>query len=216
MYINGIKKFILVEMNKFLYICHKTKNMKRYLLLILIICTSFVVPSPEKDYKEKADELREMAKRESYNTEKAILVDYSIPSGKRRLFIYNLKTDEIEKGFLVAQGDGCPDRNGVPTFSNEIGSNCSSVGISLLGGRDYSNWGIKVKYWLEGKSYTNSNMRKRVVVLHSWKGIPDKEVYPFDIPRSQGCFTVSNKTMKHLDKLIQKQENKRILIYSFK
>ena len=186
---------------------------KLFLLFIIIVSTSFFLPfNTTKDYTEKIKSVKEMAAIHSYNTNYTILVDYSIPSGKNRLFLYNLYTKKIEKSFLVAHGDGCPNN----TFSNKVGSNCSSEGIAVINGRDYSNWGINVKYWIDGLDYTNSNLRKRVVVLHSWWGIPNIETYPFSIIESQGCFTVSNNTMRYLDKFIQKQKNKNILIYSFK
>jgi len=187
-----------------------------FLLFILIVSTTFILPNNNRNYSKEVSKIKTIVSANTYNQKYTILVDYSIPSGKKRLFIYNLHTDRINKKFLVAQGDGCLPKNGNPTFSNEIGSNCSSLGIAVLGGRDYSKWGINVKYWLDGKSNTNSNFRKRVVVLHSWWGIPDDEVYPFNIPKSQGCFTVSNSTMRYLDNFIRKQENKKIIIYSFK
>jgi hypothetical protein len=186
---------------------------KLFLLSIIIVSTSFFLPfHVSKDYTGNIIDIKETIENSSYNTNYTILVDYSIPSGKNRLFLYNLYTEEIEKSFLVAHGDGCPNT----TFSNEVGSNCSSEGMSVINGRDYSNWGINVKYWVDGLDHTNSNLRKRVVVLHSWWGIPNIEIYPFPIVESQGCFTVSNNTMRYLDKFIQKQENKKILIYSFK
>lgn len=186
---------------------------KLFILFILIVSTSFNSLESVKTYNE---EISELPLEQGYNSDYVFLVDYAIPSGKRRFFIYNLKTREIEKRFLVAHGSGCPSINGVPTFSNVVGSNCSSRGLMVLGERDYSRWGIGIKYWLDGKDKSNSNVRKRVIVLHSWGGIPDREVFPFTIAESQGCLTVSNRTMRYLDRFIQKQDNKRILIHSFK
>jgi len=59
---------------------------------------------------------------------------------------------------------------------------------------------------------SNSNLEKRVVVLHSWYGIPDEEIYPKTIIQSEGCPTVSDKTLIYLDSLIRKQPNKSLLV----
>ncbi len=85
------------------------------------------------------------------------------------------------------------------------------MGLTVLGKRDNSKWGIIVKYWLKGLEETNRNLDIRIVVIQSWQGIPDQEVFPKTIVQSEGCPTVSDKTMKYLDELIIKQTNKKIL-----
>lgn len=189
----------------------------KYILLILIAISSLVfIFKGEKDYSKEANRAAVIAKIGDYNTDYAILVDYSLHSGKKRLFLYNLKLGRIEKAYLVAHGEGYDSDKITPNFSNKVGSLTSSEGLGVLGSRAYSGWGIHVKYWIDGLEDTNSNMRRRVVVLHSWEGIPEYEVYPLTIQRSQGCFTVANSTMRELDKFIQKQHNKNIIIYTFK
>jgi hypothetical protein len=68
-----------------------------------------------------------------------------------------------------------------------------------VGKRDYSSWGINVKYWLHGLEKTNANAENRVVVLHSWDAVSNDEVYPQVSPLSWGCPAVSNEFMKKLD-----------------
>ncbi|MBI6115980.1 murein L,D-transpeptidase catalytic domain-containing protein [Salegentibacter maritimus] len=168
-------------------------------------------------YNEEIEEIKSTLKNANYNNEYCFLVDFSLHSGKKRMFLYNLKTQKIERSFMVAHGEGCGQENGTPeTFSNIPNSLCSSEGMAVIGNRDYSNWGINIKYWLEGLDKTNNNMRKRVVVIHSWSGIPDFSIYPFKIVQSQGCFTMSNSALTYLDNFISKQDNKRILFYTFK
>lgn len=190
----------------------------KYTILIVVAVFSFLmlIKGEERSYLKEARKAEVVARIGNYNTDYAILVDYSLHSGKNRLFIYNHKTDKIEKGYLVAHGEGNNSGLITPNFSNEVGSLSSSEGLAVLGERSYSGWGIHVKYWLDGLENTNDNMRRRIVVLHSWKGIPSFETYPLPTLNSQGCFTVSNKTMKELDKFIQKQNNKKIIIYTFK
>jgi len=169
------------------------------------------------NYKAQVEMINEKLKGSDYNKDYFVLVDFALHSGKKRMFLYDLKTGTVESSFMVAHGEGCGEENGSPTtFSNIPNSLCSSEGLAVIGKRDYSNWGINIKYWLEGLDDTNNNMRKRVVVIHSWSGIPDFSIYPFKIVQSQGCFTMSNNALTYLDKFISKQENKRILFYTFK
>lgn len=133
------------------------------------------------------------------------------------MFVVDMERGEIPEGFqgLVAHGSGCGQQDGVPSgFSNVPNSNCSSLGLSVIKRRDYSNWGRNYKYWLKGLDATNDRMMDRVVVLHGWEGIPDQETYPNPIVQSEGCFTVSVDFLDRLDELIQ-HEPKKLLLFSF-
>ncbi len=191
------------------------------LLLIAFLLLWFYYINSVNDnvhcYNEEIEGVKSTLKNANYNNEYCFLVDFSLHSGKKRMFLYNLRTQKIERSFMVAHGEGCGQENGIPArFSNMPNSLCSSEGMAVIGGKDYSNWGINIKYWLEGLDATNNNMRKRVVVIHSWSGIPDFSIYPFKIVQSQGCYTMSNNALTYLDKFISIQENKRILFYTFK
>ena len=72
-----------------------------------------------------------------------------------------------------------------------------------MGKRDFSSWGIKVKYWLTGLDETNNNAQNRVVVLHSWNAVANKEIYPRYSPLSWGCPAVSDNFMRTLDTKLQ-------------
>ena len=199
--------------------------MKNFLLglfmaSILLTCWLVYINSTNDaghKYKTQIQNLQSKILASNYNDSYGFLVDFSIPSGKKRMFLYNLRTGKIEKSFMVAHGEGCGQEGGSPvSFSNVPNSLCSSEGLAVIGERDYSNYGINIKYWLEGLDKTNNNMRKRVVVIHSWEGIPDFSIYPFKIVQSQGCFTVSNNALSYIDKFISQQENTKILLYAFK
>ena len=96
-------------------------------------------------------------------------------------------------------------------FSNLDKSHCSSSGKYKVGKRDYSSWGIKVKYWLEGLDETNSNAQNRVVVLHSWNAVADKEIFSRYSPLSWGCPAVSDNIMQTLDAKLQATEKPVLL-----
>lgn len=152
-------------------------------------------------------------KNKQYNKDYTIVIDYSIHSGLKRGFLFKNNDNTLIESFLVAHGGGSGEKDGLPnSFSNQHNSNQSSLGVAVLNGRDYSNWGINIKYWIKGLESSNSNLEKRVVVLHSWEGIPDYNTYPLPIAQSQGCPTVSNNTMIFLDSFIKSQSNKNIII----
>ena len=91
-----------------------------------------------------------------------------------------------------------------PVFSNVEDSHCSSLGKYRIGERGKSQWGIGVKYSLYGLEKTNKLAMKRAIVLHSWKSVPDKEVFPDGTPEGWGCPAVSNNFMKKIDAILQK------------
>jgi hypothetical protein len=80
-----------------------------------------------------------------------------------------------------------------------------------IGTRDYSSWGINVKYWLHGLEESNESAVKRVVVLHSWNAVKNNEVYPKFAPLSWGCPAVSNEFMEKLDTRLKKSEKPVLL-----
>jgi len=186
--------------------------------LILLFSLVIFIYCGEKEeytvaYQRETLKTCENASNNNFNKDFYFLVDYGIHSGLKRGFLINIKNNNIEKSFLVAHGGGLGEKDGLPEgFSNNVGSNASSLGYAVINGRGYSNWGVKIKYWLEGIENSNLNLKKRVVVLHSWEGIPDDNVFPNSIVQSQGCPTVSNKTMIYIDNFIKSQENKKILI----
>lgn len=153
----------------------------------------------------------------NYNNSYYFLLDFSIHSGKNRFFIYDFKQQKITKSALVTHGS-CDVFERNPTalekakFSNRNNSHCSSKGKYKIGKRDYSSWGINVKYWLHGLESTNNKAVERVVVLHSWSIVSDEEIFPNYSPLSWGCPAVSDNFMKHLDEKL-KQSAKPVLLW---
>ena len=137
-----------------------------------------------------------------------IVVDYSIHSGKNRMFVLNNK-DSVLFETLVAHGIKSGVGAYATKFSNVTGSNKSSLGLASVGKKDYSNYGLNFKYWLHGLDQTNSNLKQRVIVIHSHESIPNEEIYPKEIVNSEGCYTISNQSLLRLEKLI---ENKKTIL----
>lgn len=170
-----------------------------------------------KDYSEFNKEAKAFCKENKFNEEYYFLVDLSLHSGKNRFFIYDFNTNKMLDKNLVTHGscDQFEENSNKwekVKFDNRVESHCSMKGKFKIGKRDYSSWGINVKYWLHGLEDTNNNAVKRVVVLHSWNAVKNKEIYPRYSPLSWGCPAVSNEFMQKLDNLLQ-QTQKPVLLW---
>jgi len=156
----------------------------------------------------KIAEAKEFCKENSYNQDFCILIDMSIHSGKKRFFILNLKTKEIEKSYLVSHGCGnslwqrdLTKTN--PIFSNVENSYSSSLGKYKIGDRGWSNFGVNINYRLHGLEASNSNANDRDIVFHSWNAVSDKELYPNGTPEGWGCPAISNNAFLEIDPLLR-------------
>lgn len=187
--------------------------MMRILLLVfiqLISCSGSNAGDdiPAKDYSGKHTEALAFCKQKKYCEDYYFLIDLSVHSGKNRFYVYDFKQKKIVDQNLVTHGscDAFQDNDTKykkVKFSNLDDSHCSSSGKYKVGKRDYSSWGIKVKYWLEGLDETNSNAQNRVIVLHSWNAVANKEIFPRYSPLSWGCPAVSDNFMQTLDAKLQ-------------
>lgn len=197
--------------------------MKKYLsfLFVTIICCTNISLKDEssttKDYTSYHKEALQFCKDNNFNEDYYFLLDMSIHSGKNRFFIYDFIGSDITDKKLVTHGscdkfEENPEKWEKAKFSHKENSHCSMKGKYKIGKRDYSSWGINVKYWLHGLEDSNKTAVKRVVVLHSWEAVKDKEVYPKYAPLSWGCPAVSNEFMKELDEKL-KVTTKPVLLW---
>jgi len=187
----------------------------------LLLLTSCLNPIENQDryhlkIEKKSREALSYINSNNYNNKFCLLADFSIPSGKNRLFVWSFDSSKVILESLVSHGSGPSQWSSdyskeKPTFSNVVDSHCSSLGKYKIGKRGWSNWGIHVNYKLHGLEPTNDNAYKRVVVLHSWDAIPEKEIYPRGCPESWGCPAVNNDVMKKLDQLLQSSSKPTLL-----
>jgi hypothetical protein len=93
------------------------------------------------------------------------VIDFSRHSGKKRFFVIDMKSGMVEP-HVVAHGSGSDSNNDglAEKFSNESGSNASSLGFYLAAETYSGKWGRSMR--LDGLSKTNSNARVRAVVIH--------------------------------------------------
>jgi L,D-transpeptidase-like protein len=217
-----MKNFTAVKIipEKHCYLLTKPITMKNLLifgLLALMCCNNSEMPAPPKDYSAFETEALTYCKANNFNEDYFFLIDLSIHSGKNRFFVYDFSQKKITDKKLVTHGscdvnEDNPDKWGKAKFSNKNDSHCSAKGKYKIGKRDYSSWGIKVKYWLHGMEKSNNNAENRVIVLHSWDAVSDEEVYPKFSPLSWGCPAISDEFMTILDERL-KQSKKPVLLW---
>jgi hypothetical protein len=164
-------------------------------------------PLTKKDAKNrgslhtKGDSLQLFARKKKYNEEICFLVDMSIPSGKNRFFVYNMKKDSLLLEGLVAHGSCDNGFQAGPVFSNKVNSGCSSLGRFKVGNSYAGNFGTAFK--LHGLDSTNSNAFDRFIVLHSYECVPEEQTDPVPICNSRGCPMVSPGFLERLKPIIK-------------
>jgi hypothetical protein len=193
--------------------------MKKYFVLFICLCyttntfasisyftsnKSFYFNDNEvnsiKKLKNKMKEANAYCAKRHYNTELCFLLDYSLPSGKNRFLVCNMKNNTALMSGLVAHGSCNTLFLKDAKFSNQIGCGCSSLGKYKIGQKYSGRFGIAYK--LYGLEASNSNAFARNIVLHSYYGVPEKEVDPLPVCNSLGCAMVSNGFIKKLDKIL--------------
>jgi hypothetical protein len=163
--------------------------------------------------------LKEYCRKKGLSENYAIIVDYSIPSGKHRFFVCDLKKEKIVASSLCAHGAGKGSTVFKPIFSNEIGSNCSSLGHYKITGRHQMSSSGLPSFRLQGLDTSNSYAMKRGILIHSAKLVSYCRlgIYPFYLPLdrriSSGCFAIDIDMMDVVGDLVDK-EKKPILLYA--
>ena len=156
---------------------------------------------------ERAEALLEYCRKEGYNTDIALFVDLSRHSGRRRFVAWNFSLKKAIFCCPVSHGSGSQkshQRSAYAQVSNVDGSHLTSLGCALVAERYEGRYGVA--YRLDGLDDTNSNLRSRCVVLHSWEYTASFPVWPLATVGSFGCPVLSRKMMARLDKLLNKHE----------
>ena len=191
------------------------KILKRtgYLFMLCVILSYCIPKGGSNWFRERPENLTNRI--QSYE----IVVNFSKASCEDRLFIYkNHEESELVYSGVVLHGQGGNSTPSKPEFSNEIGSNCSSLGVFTLEGLVRMKNGmeaIKLKGW----SDTNSNAEVRGIYIHP---CIMATLLPFNLPKvnfplnnsSNGCFAVSYHTfeaIKYYMKLVNTGNDKMIL-----
>ena len=208
---------------------------KKYIVLLVVLllmaCIPFVPPIYQRYTKplyknyidakewygkvdcENLSQVRDYCDRRGYSTDYYILVDFSIPSGKKRFFIYDLQNGKRLMSSYCMHGSGKGNTDAKPKFSNEFGSGCSSLGRYVMVGK-----GRKFKNCirLRGLDKTNYLAETRGILIHSAGKVTrfsgEREYIPLE---SLGCFTVSRDCVTKVMEIYQGASKQRpVMIYA--
>ena len=171
--------------------------------------TSPAVPGNATIMNVLTNKVNNYALENNMSTEYCFLVDMSLPSGRNRFFIYDLKKNSVIHSGLVAHGSCNETFLARPRFSNETKTGCSSLGKYKVGEFYRGKYGKSFR--LYGLDNCNSNAYKRAVVIHGYDCIPDQEIYPRVLCNSMGCVMVSYKFFDKVSRIINKTDKPIVL-----
>lgn len=129
------------------------------------------------------------------------VIDFTLPSHQRRLWVVDLGTGRVLANEHVAHGL----RSGVTypeSFSNRLGSNQSSVGTFITGQRYIGIRGLSLR--LKGvEPGINDQAMRRGIVLHGSHGVSEDRARRGMVGRTEGCPAVSVPAARRLVPLLE-------------
>ena len=165
--------------------------------------------------EERAEQAQKYAARKGMSTNYCVLVDYGIPSGSPRVFVWSFAEGKVVYRGHAMHGPGKGSTAETPVFSNVPGSHCSSVGRFEVTRRHGNR--NKTGYYLRGLDRTNSRAYSRGIMIHSSKWV-DRNAWRRYIPLNArsclGCVTVSTRDMRYIGRLVEK-EDRRLLLWAY-
>ena len=168
-----------------------------------------------KTIEERAEKALAFAKRHNMNEHYALFVDYNIPSGSPRLFVWDFHQKRIVASTYVMHGPGGGSTDESPKFSNTPGSECSSLGRFIIT-KEHGN-SLKRSFRLKGLDIDNQTAYVRGIMIHSSYWVDKwcwKKYIPLHHASCKGCITVSSRGMKYLWSLVNR-ERMPLLMWSF-
>ena len=167
------------------------------------------------DMALRADKALKYANRKGLNSHYCLFLDYGIPSGKPRLFVWSFDEGRIVYSGHAMHGPGNGSTDSVPVFSNVYGSQCSSVGkFEVTRKRGTRN---KTGLRLKGLERSNNHAFSRGIMIHSSRWVDThkwRKYIPLNPQTCQGCVTVSTRDMAYINKLVGSQDV-NLLLWSY-
>ena len=163
----------------------------------------------------RAAQALKYAGRKGMSTNYCVFVDYGIPSGSPRVFVWSFAEGRIVYRGHAMHGPGKGSTAETPVFSNVPGSHCSSLGKFEV----TRQHGIRNKtgYCLKGLERSNNLAYSRGIMIHSSRWV-DRNTWRRYIPLNRrcclGCVTVSSKDMRFIGRLVEK-EDRNLLLWSY-
>ena len=168
-----------------------------------------------EDLEFRAGKALKYAQRRGLNENYCLFLDYGIPSGKPRLFVWSFSEGRVVYSGYAMHGPGKGSTDETPVFSNVPGSNCSSLGrFEVTRKRGRRN---KTGFYLKGLEFSNSSAYSRGIMIHSSKWV-DRNRWRRYIPLNEksclGCVTVSTRDMAYINRLVGKEQG-NLLLWSY-
>lgn len=123
------------------------------------------------------------------------IVDFSLPSSKKRLFIVDLKNNKLLFHTYVSHGRGSGEEMATG-FSNVAESHQSSLGFYVTSDTYMGKHGLSMRLLGQDKGF-NDNAKDRAIVMHSASYVSEAAIkMQGRIGRSHGCPAVSEELNK--------------------
>ena len=137
-----------------------------------------------------------------FTRERLTVIDYSLPSFEKRLWVVDMETRSVIFEEIVAHGMGSPrgsggDMEAAKDFSNLHGSRKSSLGLFVTAETYQGKHGYTLR--LDGlEDGVNDKARERLIVLHSAHYVTEDRADDHLVGRSWGCPVVRPGISKEL------------------
>ncbi len=119
------------------------------------------------------------------------VVDYSMPSDQKRMWVIDLRTGKVLHHVLVSHGSGSGGRNSTE-FSNRDSSHQTSIGVMKTGETYSGKHGYSMR--MDGlEEGFNDQVRNRAIVMHSASYVNDERARNKSVGRSWGCLAMDKK-----------------------
>jgi hypothetical protein len=130
------------------------------------------------------------------------IVDYSVPSDKRRLAVIDVQTGKVLFYTYVAHGKGSGLRYATH-FSNEPGTDASSLGVFLTGDTYEGKHGYSLRLDGLDPRFNGAAHRRDIVIHGAWYVSKAFAEDHGRLGRSWGCFALSPKVESAIVRLIR-------------
>lgn len=165
--------------------------------------------------EERAEAAKNLAHSMGLNEKYCLLVDYSIPSGTPRMFVWSFDEGRVIASTYVMHGPGMGSTDETPVFSNKPNSRCSSLGrFAVTHEHGKRN---KTGYYIRGLDFDNQTAKSRALMIHraAWVDANCWRKYiPINGKCCLGCLTTSSRGMAYIGSLVE-QEEKEILLWNY-
>jgi len=130
------------------------------------------------------------------------IVDYSLPSARKRLAVADVRTAKVLFYTYVAHGQGSGAEYAT-RFSNQPGTHASSLGVYLTGQTYYGKHGYSLRLKGLNPKFNGAAYRRDIVVHSAWYVSREFAQTHGRMGRSWGCFALSRKVESAIVKLIR-------------